>query len=420
MTQLNLAFKRGVRMPLMLKRVFTEHLITQPEWCAAVQLITGFPMSSAAGNQLLNWDRWPKATSADSIIQQTEQFLLSRGLTKAEIADIWEQDNEATRIADPATVREARRQLAKQQARQAEASAAKPLLIDPIGEPEMLSPNAKKQFSIFRSPFDDEAIGGPEDVFTSDDIRYIRESMYANAKHGGLLAVVGESGGGKSVLRKDLIDRIQRDGDQVRIIYPQIIDKTRLSATSISEAILRDLQPEGKIPTSLEARTRAITTLLKNSAAAGNRHVIIIEEAHDISITCMKHLKRFWEIEDGFRKLLSIILIGQPELLSKLNEAENFQAREFIRRCEIAKLVPLDRNLEAYLAFKFQRVGTNVESVLQPDTYDAIRKRLTRVIGSTAISNLNPLQVNNLVIKSMNLAAEIGEAKVSADVIFQI
>lgn len=406
-------------MPLMLKKVFTEHLIKQPEWCAAVKLVGGFPMSRAAGNQLLNWDRWPKATSADSIIQQTEQFLLARGVPRDALANIWEQDNEGSRIPDLSTVREARRIPAKQQKEQT-AATSNDLMIDPIGEPEMLSPNAKKQFSIFRSPFDDEAISGPEDVFTSDDIRYIRESMYSNAKHGGLLAVIGESGGGKSVLRKDLIDRIQREGDQVRIIYPQIIDKTRLSATSISEAILRDLQPDGKMPQSLEARTRQITNLLKNSAGLGNRHVIIIEEAHDITITCMKHLKRFWEIEDGFRKLLSIILIGQPELMSQLNEVANPQAREFIRRCEVAKLVPLDRNLEAYLAFKFQRVGTSAESVLHPDAYDAIRKRLNRVIGSTVISNLNPLQVNNLVIKAMNLAAEIGEAKVSADVIFQI
>ncbi len=419
MKQLNLAFKRGVSMPLLLKKVFTDHLIKQPEWCAAVKLSTGFPMSQTAGNQLLNWDRWPKATSADSIIQQTEQFLLERGVPKDEIAHIWEQDDEGSRIPDLSTVREARRIPAKQQRAQA-AAIAKELMIDPIGEPEMLSPNAKKQFSIFRSPFDDEAISGPDDVFTSDDIRYIRESMYSNAKHGGLLAVVGESGGGKSVLRKDLIDRIQREGDQVRIIYPQIIDKTRLSATSISEAILRDLQPDGRVPNSLESRTRMITKLLKASAATGFRHVIIIEEAHDITITCMKHLKRFHEIEDGFRKLLSVILVGQPELLDKLNVANYPEAREFINRCEVAKLVPLDRNLEAYLAFKFERVGTKVENVLDASAFEAIRKRLTRSSGSTVISNMNPLQVNNLVIKSMNLAAEIGEAKVSADVIFQI
>lgn len=419
MNQLNLAFKRGARMPLMLKRVFTEHLIKQPEWCAAVNLSTGFPMSQTAGNQLLNWNRWPKATSANSIIQQTETFLLARGLSRDEIAHIWDADNEGDRIGDQLTVKHARKKMADAH-KQAELADEKALLIDSIGEPEMLSPNAKKQFSIFRSPFDDEAITGPEDVFTSDDIRYIRESMYSNAKHGGLLAVVGESGGGKSVLRKDLIDRIQREGDQVRIIYPQIIDKTRLSATSISESILRDLQPEGKFPLSLEARTRMITKLLKASAASGFRHVIIIEEAHDITITCMKHLKRFHEIEDGFRKLLSVILVGQPELLDKLNVANYPEAREFINRCEVAKLVPLDRNLEAYLAFKFQRAGANVENILDTSAFDAIRKRLTRVSGSVVTSYMNPLQVNNLVTKAMNLAAEIGEATVSADVIYQI
>jgi type II secretory pathway predicted ATPase ExeA len=33
----------------------------------------------------------------------------------------------------------------------------------------------------------------------------------------------------------------------------------------------------------------------------------MIEEAHDLSIQTMKYLKRFWEMEDGFKKLLSIV-----------------------------------------------------------------------------------------------------------------
>jgi type II secretory pathway predicted ATPase ExeA len=275
----------------------------------------------------------------------------------------------------------------------------------------MLSPNARKKFNLFRDPFNDD-VNSAEDIFMAADQRYIREAMFTTAKHGGLLAVVAESGGGKSVLRRDLIDRIQRDSHPITVIFPQVVDKGRMTAGSICEAIIKDLQPGAKVPQSLEAKARLVTDALKASSSAGNSHVILIEEAHDLTIQCMKYLKRFWEIEDGFRKLLSIILVGQPELKGKLDERRYPEAREFIRRCEVAELMPLDRNLEAYLAFKFKRTGKEVAEIIDAEAYDAMRELLQRKrLGSY------PLIINNLVTKALNLCAEIGEEKIGAEMI---
>jgi hypothetical protein len=51
-------------------------------------------------------------------------------------------------------------------------------------------------------------------------------------------------------------------------------------------------------------------------------------------------------MEKGFTKLLGIILIGQPELKLKLDARSNFEAREFINRCEVFELSPLGTDLE--------------------------------------------------------------------------
>ena len=37
---------------------------------------------------------------------------------------------------------------------------------------------------------------GADDVFTTPDIRYVREALYQTARHGGFMAVIGESGAG--------------------------------------------------------------------------------------------------------------------------------------------------------------------------------------------------------------------------------
>lgn len=391
-------------MPIQLKAVLMRHGIKQNEWCEAVIQDSGYKLSLAAGAQLLNWDTWPKNTPVKSIKEQTVAFLRKREVTDAEIKTCWEVDEkDPMRWAQPLGIHAGQYQRAEQ---------AKINEIDSLGETEMLSPNARKHFRLFRDPFTDD-VNSSEDVFLAAEQRYIREAMFVTAKHGGLLAVVAESGAGKSVLRRDLIDRINRESQPITVIFPRVVDKTRLNAGSICEAIIMDLQPEAKLPQTLERKARMVEKVLKASAQAGNFHVILIEEAHDITIQCLKLLKRFWELEDGFRKLVSIVLVGQPELKHKLDERSYPEAREFIRRCEMVELQPLDGHLEDYLGFKLGRVGVEqAGDIFADDAYDAMRALLTKKrLGSY------PLIVNNLVTKAMNLAAEIGEEKISAEVI---
>jgi type II secretory pathway predicted ATPase ExeA len=116
---------------------------------------------------------------------------------------------------------------------------------------------------------------------------------------------------------------------------------------------------------------------------------------------------------------LSIILIGQPELKNKLDERVNWDAREVIRRCEIAELQPPNGDMEQYLQLKFQRVGKTLDEVFDARAFDAIRDRLTlrRRGADQTVSMHYPLVVNNTVVKCMNLAAEIGAARITSDVV---
>jgi type II secretory pathway predicted ATPase ExeA len=405
------ALKQEYRyMPLKLKGVLARLGIRQTAWAAGIKQSDGKPLSLSAATQIMNWDTWPKLTPKEKIQRQTEKLLREHGADEVDIATIWEEDNEDLhRSNHPSGCH----------------LGQKPGRMEPVIEPmetEMLSPEAKKLFSIFRDPFSDD-VQSADDIFLSADQRYIREAMFSTAKHGGFLAVVGESGAGKTVLRRDLIDRVNRESHPITVIQPRLIDKGTLTAGSICEAIIDDLRPGEKVKRSLEGKARQVEKLLTDSSRAGNTHVLLIEEAHDLSINTLKYLKRFWELEDGFKKLLSIILVGQPELKSKLDERQNYEAREVIRRCEIVELQPLDRHLEAYLSLKFKRLGSDIKDVFAPDAFDAIRARLTRqrrgAVGDVT-SMVHPLMVNNLVTKAMNLCAKTGAPKVSADVVKEI
>lgn len=399
-------------MPLKLKGVLARLGIRQTAWASSIKQdgrgVEGKPLSLSAATQIMNWGTWPRLTLQASIKRQTEELLRRHDADELDIAHIWEiEEDDASRNAHPVNVH----------------LGQKPARLQPEIEPleiEMLSPNAKKHFSLFRDPFVED-VQGPEDVFLSADQRYIREAMFSTAKHGGFLAVVGESGAGKTVLRRDLIDRVQRDAQLIVLIQPRLIDKGTMTAGGICEAIIGDLREGEKVPRSLEAKARKVEQLLKDSSRAGNSHSLLIEEAHDLSIQTLKFLKRFWELEDGFKKLLSIILVGQPELKNKLDERVHYEAREVIRRCEVAELAPLDRHLEEYLTLKFKRVGKQLNELFDKDAYDAMRARLTRQKGAgKSVSMVYPLVVNNLVTSALNLAAEIGAGKVGADVIKEL
>lgn len=403
-------------MPLKLKGLLVRHGIAQSDIAAAIQQANGTPFSNAALNVLVNHGHWPKTTPRKEVRSQIENFLRACDVDATEIATAWEPEgNDDYRGLHPVGAHVG--QPSPKPAGFNPKAAPKPL-IEPM-EVAMLSPAAKRHFKLFRDPFQDD-VNGPDDVYFSAEQRYVMEAMWQTAKHGGFIAVCGESGSGKSTLRKMLVERIRNQ--PIRMIFPQALDKKRLSSGAISQAIVNDIAPGEKVTSSLEGQARQVKKLLLTSSQADYSHVLLIEEAHDLTIDTLKHLKRFYELEDGFRKLMSIILIGQPELKDKLDERRHPEAREVIRRCEIAELLPLNGNLEEYLAHKLKRISVDPSAIFAADAYDAIRARWTKTKPGSkdVLSQLYPLVVNNTVTRAMNRAAEIGVPLITGDLIKEL
>ena len=379
-----------------LKRLITEQGLSQRDLAQAVNI------SPAAINAIVNKGRWPKSMNRRELKKAIEEELRKAGARESEIAAVWKR---TPKTASPAEKEDA-------------------MLLGKQG----LFPETKRHFKLVANPFDD--ITGHDDVFLSKDIRYVREAMYHLARHGGFMAVVGESGSGKSTLRRDLIDRIVREHQNVHIMEPYVlgmedndkIGKT-LKALHIAEAIMATVAPSEPIKSSPEARFRQLHNVLRDSSRAGQAHCLIIEEAHGLPIPTIKHLKRFLELEDGFKKLMSIILLGQPELRQKLSEA-NPQVREVVQRCEVVELRPMNGSLPDYIKFKFSRVGADSSDIISDEAVEALRSKLTgpasRSGAGDSVSLVYPLAVGNLVTAAMNLAAEIGAPIVTPDVIFQV
>ncbi len=294
---------------------------------------------------------------------------------------------------------------------------------------QTLTPAAKKNFKLFKNIFT-ENIRSSSELFNNGDINYVRESMWQAAKgNSSFIAVVGQSGAGKTTLRRELIDRIEREREPVVVIEPYVlatedndIKGKTLKASHIAEAILAALAPSTNAKRSPEARFRQIHNLLKESSRAGHHHLLVIEEAHSLPIPTLKHLKRFIELENGYTPLLSIILIGQDELKIKLAE-NNQEVREVVQRCEIVTLEPFTQTtLVDYLQHRCKAADRKLSDFIDESGLDAICTKLTRNVGrkNQHESLLYPLAVGNLITGAMNVAADLGVPVVTGDLVMEV
>ena len=126
------------------------------------------------------------------------------------------------------------------------------------------------------------------------------------------------------------------------------------------------IAPHEPLRASSDARYRQLENRLKESHRAGVRHAVLIEEAHAMPKATLRHLKRFVELEDGFSRLLSVILLGQNELAEKLDPRDP-SVREVVQRCEIITLPPLGEHLEDYLRFRLRRFSVDLSKIVTAD-----------------------------------------------------
>lgn len=290
--------------------------------------------------------------------------------------------------------------------------------IDMLLRRQPLHQATRRAFRLTCDPFARD-LESHEDVFLSPDIRYVREAMLATARHGGLLAVVGESGSGKTTLLDDLEDRIAREGLPILLVRPDVtgmeLSDTRgkvLRVGHIQEAVIHALAPDASLRQSPEARATQMRAALIGAREAGQVVCVAFDEAHAMPVSTLKHLKRLLEVKRGFTRLLSVILLGQPELGIRLSE-RNPEVREVVQRCEVVTLDPLTDHLSSYLGHKLAAAGRDLTDLITDDGMEALRLRLG--IGAREQRPVAyPLLVGNLFAAALNVAAEIGQPQITA------
>ena len=174
----------------------------------------------------------------------------------------------------------------------------------------------------------------------------------------GFIKVVGELGCGKTVLCRQLLKTLQ---DECVTAY---IPNPDMGPDDLLMALIKELGITLAPPISRHRVQEALRACLLEHATQGRRVVICIDEAQAIPVRTVESLRLLSNLETEKRKLLQLVLLGQPDLDDKLARPE---IRQLLQRITFSEyLGPMQPGrVASYLAHRLQRAALNESTEIQ-------------------------------------------------------
>jgi len=159
--------------------------------------------------------------------------------------------------------------------------------------------------------------------FTAGHHAALEYLLFGIRQRKGFIVLTGEVGAGKTTLCRALLRELEPTFKTALILNP------RLTEAQLLRLILIELglpTPRGDKLTLREQ----LNSYLLDEASRGNDVVLIIDEAQALSRDMLENIRLLSNLETESRKLLQILLVGQPELKHLLNDHRLRQLRQRI------------------------------------------------------------------------------------------
>jgi len=223
----------------------------------------------------------------------------------------------------------------------------------------------ERYFGLLERPFDLTA--NPRFLFLTTAHREALSTLqYGITAQKGLTVLIGEAGTGKTTLVRAALESLRRTNS--RAIY---LNNPTLTRQEFVEFLAEQF---GLSPDSARSKTRflsEVTHVLTERQRHGSPTALLVDEAQSLPDELLEEIRLLSNIETATEKLLPIVLVGQPELASRLNDVHLRQLKQRVAlRCA---LHPLDlRETAAYVAKRLRIAGGDSAAIFTREAIEAI------------------------------------------------
>lgn len=236
-------------------------------------------------------------------------------------------------------------------------------------------------------------------LFRSDEFEegYARLLYNITEICGGLTLITGEIGSGKTFLAYALKEHLKKENGVV-----SIITNPKLSSMQLLKTILRKLGKKD-VPRYKIKVLNQLEELLVDLNNENRPVIAMIDEAQILSLDALREIRLLLNIETSEKKLLQLVLFGQPDLKEKIERFPQLKQRINIR----FHLEPLTREeTNNYVKHRLLVSGTKRE-IFKPAALDILYKR----------SKGLPRLINNIAQNALFVSCAEGVKKVGPDII---
>jgi len=189
---------------------------------------------------------------------------------------------------------------------------------------------------------------------------------YGSSRRNGLTMLIGEAGTGKTTLVYAALEA-QRSSKAFNVL----LTNPALTREEFFEFLAVGFGLSAAARHSKSQFLIELSRSLAERQQAGEAAALIIDEAQSLSDALLEEIRLLGNIETPTEKLLSIILIGQPELTDRLNASAMRQLKQRVAlRCTLAAL-DLAETI-AYISTRIRVAGGDASTVLTKGAVDAI------------------------------------------------
>lgn len=228
-------------------------------------------------------------------------------------------------------------------------------------------------FGLEQAPF--SIAPDPRYLYMSDRHREaLAHLLYGVQGGGGFVLLTGEIGAGKTTVCRAFLEQMPTNCHVAYIFNPRLTVPELLH--TVCEEFGIALPADASPASGVKAPVDRLNAFLLQAHAAGERALLIIDEAQNLPADVLEQLRLLTNLETSERKLLQIVLIGQPELRTLLTQPALEQlAQRVIARFHLGALDEADT--AQYVQHRLQVAGLQGPAPFAADTLRRVHQ-LTR------------------------------------------